>query len=390
MKRSLFFGLLGLILSSQSLLGQSVLSTRGLGFLLDPLDARVKAVGGVGIAMFGGSIIPTDPAAAAEMVLPSVQVTYQPQWVTGELDGNSLNSQGTRFPLVALAYPVAARRGTIFFTFGGFLDQRWEITQPGTTEVGQSVLGHTDTFTSSGGVSTVRLGWAQRLGGDLAVAVSVGAHTGSVRRTFTRTLDTLDVGLGSVPFVEDGAWRYGGISGSIGFRWDPLEFLRLGGSLDWSSDLDANPVGDTEAGGLTYPLPTEFRLGASALLTPQLALTLGVSTADWQALEGGVEGTAEAGAVWSLGGGLEWMGPSIGSRNLPIRLGARRTGLPFSFKGESGAEKVFAGGIGLNLNATQGFGLGGIDLGLERGSRDVGTLSESFWRLTGTLKVATW
>ena len=133
MKRGPLLVLLVLILPSQSLMGQSILSTRGLGFPMDPIDARGRAVGSVGIAMFGGSLIPTDPASAGELFLPTVQITLQPQWATGELGGESLTSKGTRFPIIGLAYPIAARRGTVFLTFGGLLDQRWQISQSGGT-----------------------------------------------------------------------------------------------------------------------------------------------------------------------------------------------------------------------------------------------------------------
>jgi hypothetical protein len=64
--------------------------------------------------------------------------------------------------------------------------------------------------------------------------------------------------------------------------------------------------------------------------------------------------------------------------------------LPFRFRDEDPVEKVFSGGIGLNITQVEQLVLAGVDLAVERGSRDAGTLSESFWRATLTFRVAGW
>ncbi len=84
---------------------------------------------------------------------------------------------------------------------------------------------------------------------------------------------------------------------------------------------------------------------------------------------------------------MEWAGPSLGVRNFPVRIGIRRSDLPFTFQGESAKENVLSGGIGLNLMPPQVGLVGAIDLALERGTRDAGSVSESFWRATVTFRV---
>ena len=84
---------------------------------------------------------------------------------------------------------------------------------------------------------------------------------------------------------------------------------------------------------------------------------------------------------------MEWAGPRLGVRNFPIRLGMRKTDLPFTFDGENPTERVWSGGIGLNLLPPQVGVMGAIDVALERGTRDAGSLSESFWRATMTFRV---
>lgn len=390
MKRASFLALFGLISLASGASGQSVLGTQGLGFPLEPLDGRSRALGSVGVALPGASLVPTDPASAARILFPSIQFTLQPHWGSGSFGDESLDSKATRFPLLGVAYPVQRFNATVFFTMGGLFDQRWEATEEGTEEFLGTTVPITDSFRSEGGVTTFQLGWGQRIGEDLSIGVGVGARAGSVRRTFARVVDTAFVGVEVAPFREGKEWRYGGFSASLGIQWDALEFLRLGGSVNWSGDLEANPVDDDDGETTVFDLPTEFRLGASGILTPRLAAVVGFSYADWQPSAGGLEAESVVGSVWSLGGGLEWAGPVMVSREFPIRLGFRRSGLPFVFDGENPVENVFSGGMGLNLVRAEDVLVGSVDLGVERGTREAGSLSESFWRGTVTFRVASW
>ena len=52
---------------------------------MEPLDARARALGTLGVGLLGPSLTPTDLASAARIYLPSAQVTLQPQWVDGDL-----------------------------------------------------------------------------------------------------------------------------------------------------------------------------------------------------------------------------------------------------------------------------------------------------------------
>jgi len=114
---------------------------------------------------------------------------------------------------------------------------------------------------------------------------------------------------------------------------------------------------------------------------------MGFSFADWKGLNELMGPEAVAGSIWSFGGGLEWDGPQLGPRNFPFRLGMKRSGLPFTFEGENPTENVYSGGIGLDLIPSQTGLMGGIDLALERGTREAASLSETFWRATVTFRV---
>jgi hypothetical protein len=279
----------------------------------------------------------------------------------------------------------------VTLTFGSYMDQRWEVEESGTAVLDGVPTPVTNTFRSEGGISALTLGWSQRLNRSVAVSLSAGLHTGSVTRTYQRSFDSLAVTTPDfVPFSDGGKWRYKGPTASVGAVWDPAEFLRLGGSATWSGDLDAEPTKETKGQAASYALPTVFRLGASGVLTPGVSLSLGMSYADWTTDQGGLAPGTVVGGVWSFGGGIEWQASGLGNRTLPVRLGLRRSDLPFSFDGKAPTEMVYSGGLGLNLTQADEFVLAGVDLSVERGKREAGSLSEDFWRGTMTFRVSGW
>jgi len=353
---------------------------------LEPLDARARALGTLGVGLMGPTLGPTDLASAARIFLPMAQFTVQPQWVEGDLAGESTSTHSTRFPHMGLAYPVPSLKGTALLHFGSFMDQRWEVHEPSTQEFRGETVPVTDVFKSDGGISTFQLGWAQRIGDDLSLGFGVGARVGSVTRAFLRVIEA-GVAFDVASFQTGGEWQYSGVTTSFGFQWDPIRALRLAGGVNWSGDLKAKPIRGSDDGPESFDIPVEYRFGASGILTPRLALSLGFSFADWKGSNELMGPEAVAGPVWRYGGGVEWAGPQLGPRNFPFRLGMRRSGLPFTFEGENPTESVFSGGIGLDLIPSQVGLMGGIDLAVERGTREAASLSETFWRATVTFRV---
>ncbi len=388
MRRFSWMVVAALALSPSWLAGQSLLAMRGLGTPVEPLDARARALGSVGIGLRGSVLLPSDPAAAAGLPFPTLEITLQPQWGEGELAGETVHSQGTRFPLLSLGYPVSGVGGTVTLTLGSFLDQRWEMRRGGTADLEGAPTPITDVFRSDGGVAVVRVGWAQPLGEKLALAVGMGRYTGSVSRIFTRTFDSLSAGSQVLPYRDGGQWGYSGTTASLGLRWFAADFLHIAGLASWSSDLRARPTKETEGDAAAFALPLEVKLGASGVLTSALDLTLGVSYADAQPLEEGAGEAAAGGGAWSVGGGLEWRGLTRGERACPVRVGLRRSDLPWAGGEASATETLASAGLGLELFRAADVVVGGLDLALERGSRDAGSLSESFWRGTLTIRVA--
>ena len=177
----------------------------------------------------------------------------------------------------------------------------------------------------------------------LSVAATLGFHTGTQVRSFSRSIGIVEDEEQETGdrFRERGRWEMTGTTFGLGAMWDFRDFLRVSGSFTWSGDLRANPVGQTEGGEARFELPTEFRIGASAMLTPVVAATLGFGRSNWTPAESGA-GAAARGAVTTFGGGLEWSGMGLFGRSLPVRVGYRRAGLPFSIDASTPTESGFA------------------------------------------------
>jgi hypothetical protein len=362
---------------------QSTFNAGGLGLVQDPLDARTRSLGGVGTGLPGWQMLLTDPAAAAGLDLPSIAGTFQPS--TSQVEGNP-EAGGTRFPAVGVSYPFG--RHVFTAQFGSFLDQEWEVTAPREVELVDGPVTGLDRFESRGGVGQARVGWATRIGEQLAVGLNVGSLTGTVERSFTRELPEEEVG----PEVEDyrvqGRWRAGGAIMAAGVEWDPSDLFRVGVAAEWVGDLTLSPTGGTAMEEKSYTMPLTLRGGGSFTLAPDLLLVLGVSRADWSGVDADLGGDMARDVAWSYGGGLEWGRATILGRDMPFRVGYRVQELPFHVQGEPAEERAFSGGLGVNLADTETMPVARLEFGVERGSREAGTFSEDFWRTTLSLRLA--
>jgi len=372
-----------LVLSSaRGLVAQSLFNADGIGTPTDPLDARSVAMGSVGVGLLGGVLLPTDPAAAADIALPTLVMTAQPSWVdyqrsTPEEAGKF---RGNRFPLLGIAYPVF-RAGVATLTFGSYLDQRYRADRDLLIPLYDTTATARDVFRSSGGVSSVRIGFARNVAQGLSVGVSYGRYTGSVSRTLQRFFQDSTLAA----YQSGGSWSYSGQSVTGGVSYSVGSVARVAGSLTWSGTLGATASSDTEAGNSYYDLPLEYRIGASAVLMHGLNMTAGLARADWAGTSSHFAGSTTT----SVGFGFELTQASLLGKSAPIRLGYRKSDLPFRMSGQGqGTESTLSGGVGMKFRESGDFTLAGLDLTLERGTRKDDYLTEHFWRGTLSLHVA--
>lgn len=386
MKRPLLLAVAIAVVAAPGASAQSLFSGATLGMPHDALDARSRALGSVGVGLWGGSLLPGDPAAAADLVVPTAIFSAQPSWVDfrrGDT-GETATFQGTRFPLVGIAYP-AWKLGMATFTVGSFLDQRFEARRETTAELEDGPVPTTDRFRSRGGVSEIRLGLARFVTPTLRVALAVGRYNGSVVRQEARSLDSLNVEGSVREYRAGGRWSYSGTSVTAGAALTVGTVLRLAGSATLSGDLKAEASSDTKGEDRTYDLPLRIQMGGTAVLAPGLSLSASVSTADWQ---GTVGDTPGAGRDVNYGVGIELGRARLLGREAPLRIGYRKSDLPFGLEGGRPTEKVFTGGLGLSLSKSNSLTLASLDVALERGKRTEGPITEKFWRSTLTVRVS--
>jgi len=362
---------------------QSLLSSGGIGVPAEPLDARTRSLGGVGVGLAGWYLSPTDPAAAAGIFLPSTTVTFQPGTVTP--DGGVRTGQ-TRFPHLAASYPL---RGSVYsIQLGSAYAQRWELRTEGKVLIGGVEVNAVDLYRSTGNVGRVQVGWARQLSESVAVGATAGSQVGSVQRTFTRGLDPEAVGLGIENFVTQARWRASGLTLGGGVAWDPSELLRVSGSVSWANELRLAPAGGDAVETRRYSMPLEVRGGAMGTLVPGLSLAASVGWADWSQTAGEFGEDEVRSAAWSYGAGLEWARGEFIGRTLPIRLGVRSQQLPFHFRGAPASETAFSAGVGFNLVDVQELPAARVELGVEQGDRTAGDFSERFLRVSFSVRLA--
>jgi len=387
MNRSLIAALCLFLVAPGAASAQSLFNSAGLGAPLEGLDARARAMGALGPGLLGGSVLPLDPSSGARVLLPTLSATMQPMWGTFEEGAASGDLQGVRFPLIVAAYPTGSI-GVLMATYRGAFDQRWQAERTGTFPIGGEDVASVDRFSSRGGIAIAEVGWARRFGTKLGLGASVGRYTGRLDRVFSRTLDSLAVGSDVAIFNEGAAAAYSGLTAAFGFHVDPTPLIRVGGALRFGGTLHQKAKEGSSGGELEYSMPTEIRLGASAALTSRLMLAASFARADWSDVDGGIPEIQPAGTVTTYGFGAEWGGPRLLGRTVPIRVGYRRSGMPYRYEAGDPVESSVSAGLALNLAQIDEFTLAGIDLGVERGTRSDDVLSERFWRMTVSLRVS--
>jgi len=369
---------------------QSLFNAAGLGRPVEAIDGRGRVLGGFGLGLPEGYVSPSDPAAAARLVIPTATLVAQPSWVDASQDGIEAGTiQGTRFPLIGIAY--SAFGGMVTMQAGSLFDQRFEGRQVVRVDVGNGTTDVVDEFTQDGGISRIAIGYSRMLNPTLSAGVTLARYTGSTTRTLDRDFADLDLD-GTQDFSSRQSWSYSGTAVTAGLSKDFGAFARLAGSVTWSTELTADPssvsddVGDLPERG--FDLPIEARIGGSALLAPGLVIAFGATYADWSDTEDDFVDDVNAGTVFGAGVGAEFSNFRMLGRRAPLRLGFRRTGIPFTVGPEDGSENGLLAGLGFVFNESNGNVLAAADFGFERGNRSAGALSEDFWRITLGLRLS--
>lgn len=371
-----------LLFGAGTAVAQSLLANRGLGLVVEPVDARAAGMGGVQLGLTQGEFSWVNPADLIGLPAPGMRFAFQYDEFTSDFGAVSLDGSTARFPLLQLAAPIG-ERAALSLGFGGFLDQSFAIQRDTSLVVGSDTTAVLDRLTSEGGVARIRLGAAYEVIEGLAVGVGLDVFTGTVERNFGRRF----FGEGP-PTCCTAQWEYSGLGGVAGLTWTPSEAARVAVAASFGGSLEADS--DSATAVDSYSLPVTLHAGASARVAPDLLATLSGDWGGWSTLDSRLAEVGGARDSWSVRGGLEWDGIHLRDRPVPIRLGGRHSTLPFSWgqplaPTEASTERAITSGIGLVL----GGGATLTDVAVERGWRggDGAGLEESFWRVLLSITV---
>src|SRR5690606_41251066 len=98
MKRALMI-LVATLLVAAPARAQSLFSARGLGMPVQPVDARARALGGVGVGLFGRNMSMVNPAEIAGYTRRGVTPAVQPMSTATTIGDTSDHLNGARRPL---------------------------------------------------------------------------------------------------------------------------------------------------------------------------------------------------------------------------------------------------------------------------------------------------
>jgi hypothetical protein len=376
-----------LALAAPAAQAQSVLSARGLGYPIEPLDARSRGLGGLTTGLSDPHMSLINPAALVGIPAAGLSVTFQGDEVGSLSPDRDQTFTTARFPAIQAAFPIGDRL-VASLGYASVLDQNWSVSRLDSITLGGQRRQVVDLFRSTGGAARLRLGAGYRVLPRVDVGAAVDVFTGAVRDSAVRSIQGLNASLQGTDYT------WSGVGFSAGARWRG-NALSVSAAVSGGGELTAE---SDQAGvaGASYTLPLTLDAGASARVSQQLMAAASVRMARWSTLDDDLSGaTGGTGAGYGAGardalqlsGGLEYEGLRLLGRPLPVRLGGRYAELPFrwSADAEFPDERAVTGGLGILFAG----GAAALELGGERGWRggDASVLDESFWRVSLSLSL---
>ncbi|GJG87658.1 hypothetical protein tb265_28390 [Gemmatimonadetes bacterium T265] len=336
---------------------QGSLSGQGFGYPPGELSTRALGMGG-GIAEFD-PVSPINPASLASYGRTGFAFQYDPEFRTTQVDGRTAHNTIARFPVVAIGVPFR-QRFTFGFSASTFLDRSFTTQYPDTTSIGgQNVLTN-EAIESRGSISDLRLGLGAYVAPWLRVGAAVHRLTGRNRLVTGRSFaDTTQFGAVS----DSSTLSYTGSAVSVGAEVTPVRGFSIAGSARRGGRLRAER-NDT----VVARADTPDRLGIGVRIDRITGASISASYArtNWSSMRGLGSSTLDARDTHELMGGVEALGPSLGSTPVILRAGARRRTLPFGIDGAQIRETAYTGGLGLPFAGGRAIG----DLALQRSIRD--------------------
>jgi len=374
----------------------TVYAPGGLGEPSLEEGARIRALGGAGVAEFGPTQFSlVNPASIGDLRHLILQGTIVPSYrrVSG-LDAPSEGATETTVPSIraAVRLPAGIVLGGAYAvgTDASFSAQRPESAGTASTL----------RIEGSGGLQFIRLSLAKAVTSSVRIGVDHEIVAGTYREEWTRTFEDtlLSTSRDTLEFryARLGRWRLGGQATYRGWTF--------GGVYETARRLPLNVIeraagSTTTTGGRSLTIPDGWIVGASGTVAPRWHVAAQYRRANWKrsSLQSDL---VDFRPMTRVSFGVERLGDPDDSapwkRKLPIRLGVSYLEWP-DLLPLAGQTTIAGGTAGVNeLTVSLGTGIvtqdkgGGIDFALEagtRGDRDKLGVSERFIRAAITLQV---
>jgi hypothetical protein len=345
------FLLLPTALQAQS----SQFGVRGLGYPGREMATRAAASGGA-FALFDPESSVNPAALGGIPVLTSI-FTIQQNFMTQDNPAGSASTRDTRFPQLMVVGPVRQTGVALGFSYSNYTSRDFSIASQSTIDLRGIPVGITDSFSSRGGLSDLRLAGSYRihdrwmLGG--AFHILTGSNRLRSRRLFADSSYLASLQQSEVSYAGIGLSL--GIIRQFGPQFAMAAMVRSDGHLN--VDRDSTRVGRVD-------LPYSFGFGLRWQATSKLDLAAHSMYRTWSAANSDLlaQGGTGSDNTLELAVGANY------TRNLkrpfrwPFRVGARYAQLPFPLlPGNRPHEVGVSAGTGMRFAQDRG----GMDFTVE-------------------------
>ncbi len=355
----------------------SQFGVRGLGFPGRPLTARALASGGA-FGLFDPESSLNPAALGVATTLTSI-FTISEAFDHEENPAGTASTRSTRFPQMMVVGPVRQSRAALGLSYSNYTSRDFTVATAHTIDLRGVPVGVTDSFSSRGGLSDLRLAGAYGFQNRWLIGAGFHVITGSNRLDSRRSFDDPNF-LSSRQTAEvsyTGVGVSAGLIRQFGRRFAVAALARSDGHLN--VDRDSTPVGKID-------LPYTFGLGLRWQPLSKLDLAAQTIVRTWSGANSDLleQGGTGAANTLEVSGGLEYTPDPKRPFRRPLRLGAHYARLPFPLvAGDQGHEFGISAGSGIRFAQQRG----GIDLTIEHAWRSEGAYSEHGFTLSFGISV---
>jgi hypothetical protein len=344
----------------------SQFGVRGLGAPGRALSTRSVASGGA-FGMFDAES-GLNPAALGGLQVTTATFNGAQSFRTADNPAGSETLRSSRFPHIAFGGPVPGSLFTVGLSYSSYANRDFTVATVDTLVLRDVPVPVSDTLSSRGGLSDLRVAAGYKLGEQRVVGASFHVITGSNRMESRRTFSDDQY----LPVLQTAELSYAGVGAEIGAvqRVGPNFWVAASARSDGKVIVDRDSTRVSEV-DLPYTLGLGLRWHPSPrldLATSGIFRTWSGANSDLLASGGtGAENTFEA----AVGG--EYIGDPRRPYRRPIRIGAHYATLPFPLV--PGVQPTEFG-VSIGSGARFAQDRAGIDLALEHIWRSAGDFKE--------------